>query len=389
MPTTVLYINAVSWIGGAERVLLDLVTNLDHTRFRPVVVCPDEGELPAALRAAGIETHIVWFHGLRARNPLRYLETVAKVRAIARESSARLVHVNQQYCSNYGVLAGKLCGLPVVVHLRGMESDRFLDGCARWLVRADRVVCISETARLNLLRYAFEHTGPRTLDRLVERSCTVYDGLDVAQRGDQPPPGRAEFGIPEAADVIGIVGQVHPGKGVSEFVDAARILSRVRRNLHFLVVGADPDPRGHFAREMELKVGRLGLASSFTFTGFRRDAAALFGLMQVSVLASRGEALGRVVLESMAAGAPVVATCVGGVPEVVEDGVSGFLIPPRDPGAIARSVLRVLDMPHVERERMLDEGRRTVERFAVGKHVAKVTAVYDDLLGGTRKGGPA
>lgn len=380
MHSCILFLNEVSWIGGAERALLDLMSGLDRDKFRPILVCPCEGAFPDAARATGIEVHVVPFYGVRARNPLRYFETMARLRAIVRKHKIELIHVNHQYFSNYGVVLGRICRLPVIVHLRGVETDEFFKSFAPWLARADRVICVSHAVRTRLLEYANLQLGSRQRNRLVHGSCVAYDGLRPPKEETDHTAFRQRFGIKQNARIVGIVGQVVREKGLCEFVAAAEIVKHDCRDAHFLVVGEDTGPDGEFAAEIKERTQKIGMQGSFTFTGFRSDAAALFQLLDVSVLASWQEAFGRVVLETFCSGVPMVATSVGGVPEMIEDGINGILVPPKDPSALADAILRVLKMPEDERQRMVQEGKKTAARFSVESHVEQIQAIYDELL---------
>lgn len=360
--------------------LLDLVMHLDRNRYQPVVVCPEEGELPEALRSEDIPTYIVPFYGIYARNPLHYFKTISRIRAIARKHSAKIIHVNQQYFSNYGVIVGRACGLPVIVHLRGVESEDFFNQFGRWVIKADKVICISQAVQSSLLKYALEHFNKATASTLTKRLSIIYDGMRYQQKRIAPDILRKELGIPYGSKVIGIVGQVIPEKGVSEFVEAANLIHKENDRAHFLVVGEDPYHSRNFLNQIKTRVAKLGLAEHFTFTGFRKDAVDMFHVMDVSVLASWQEAFGRVILESMITGVPVVATNVGGVPEIIENGKSGILIPKKNAEAIANGVMTVLNMPENDRISMAVEGRRSMMRFSIDAHVEQIQAVYEELL---------
>ncbi|MGC8861387.1 MAG: glycosyltransferase [Armatimonadota bacterium] len=378
--SVVLYINEVSWVGGAEGAMLDLVTNLDRERFLPAAVCPSDGEFPRMLRERGVPTHIVPFYGLRARNPFRYLETIGRLCTLVRRYRARLIHVNQQYFAGYGVAAARLCRVPAVVHLRGVESDECLAELAPWILRASRIICVSKAVKARLLDFAARRLAPGRAAQLEQRALVVYDGLRLVARVLDKKEARNRLGIASDGQVVGIVGQVVPEKGLREFVDAAAILLRKKSNLHFVVIGADTRPDRDFPAELAGYARQLGVCESFTFTGFREDAAEVLPALDVSVLASWLDAFPRVVLESLAAGVPTIATRVGGVPEIIEDGVSGLLVEPRSAESLAEGILRVLEMAPTEYARMADSARTRAARFSISGHLERIVSIYDELL---------
>lgn len=378
-PSVVVYLNAVSWVGGAEGSLMDLIRNLDRSRFQPVVVCPTDGELPRMLRDSGIEVHIIPFYKLQVRNPLRFFETLLRVSSLIRRYRARLLHINHQYAANYGILAARISGVPAVVHLKGVETDEFFNEFFCWIYRADRVICVSKAVKSRLIEYAEQRLGEDKVDGLRLRTHVIYNGCsldDLLSKAN----ARAILGVPVDCKLVGIVGQVVPGKGIREFIEAAKLVSETRPDTQFVIIGEDTTPGRSFAEDMARYANELGIGQRVRFTGFRADAAQLMGAMDVSVLASWREAFARTVVESFGAGVPVVGTRVGGVPEILEDGVHGLLVPPKDARALADGILRILNMSPEDYRRMSENARRRAADFSIDKHVKKVQEVYDELL---------
>lgn len=384
LPVSVLLINEVSWIGGAEGALMDMVAALNPERFKAAVICPEEGDLPELLRREGVPVDVVPFYGLKARNPLRYFETLQNLLLLTRRYRADVIHVNHQYFSDYGTILGKLCRRPVAIHLRGVETDEFYNRFANHIARADAVLCVSNAARSRLLEYAENHLPPTAARRLDERAVVVYDGFRPPAQGLSAGGLRERYRIPALSPVVGIVGQVTPEKGLSEFVKAAGIILSKRQDVHFLVVGTDPDPTRRFHEHLKGQIRQRGIEDNFTFTGFVSDAATLLSGMDVSVLASHQDAFPRVVLESLSARVPTVATRVGGVPEIVDDGISGLLVAPQDEIQLAGAIIQVLEMPQERRQQISDRAEISVSRFSVERHAQQIESVYTQLVSGRR-----
>jgi len=190
--------------------------------------------------------------------------------------------------------------------------------------------------------------------------------------------------------VVAVVSRLNPQKGIEQFIDAAALIGARFPQAHFLVVGDQHKIPGAsnsgYRATLEERALRLGLGKRLVFAGFRLDVPQILAQVSVAVLPSLTEALSNSLLESMAAGAPVVATEVGGNPEVVEDGVTGLLVPPQDPEALARAVCRLLEWPQ-EAERLGRAGRRLIhERFSVAQMVHATEQLYLGLLAQAPRG---
>jgi glycosyltransferase involved in cell wall biosynthesis len=231
--------------------------------------------------------------------------------------------------------------------------------------RCARLIAVSEETRR-----AYERQGYRPGSIEV-----VYNGveLDGARRASDL---RGELGIPADAPLVGEIGRLCDVKGQRELIQALAQLPDV----HLLLVGKDLEQGGAFQAELERDATRLGVRERVVFAGHRDDARAVLGELDVVALPSWTEGLPVVVLEAMAQGRPVVATPVGGTPEVVEDGRTGVLVPPRDPRALAEAVGRLLADPDL-RQRMGAAGRaRVAERFSPESMTTRVLAIYDEVL---------
>jgi len=170
-------------------------------------------------------------------------------------------------------------------------------------------------------------------------------------------------------------------KGVEDFLDAAATVAQRFGEAHFLVIGDNIDPDGsRYRSELESRAARLGLQKRVIFTGFRLDVPRLLSAVSVSVLPSLSEGLSNTILESMAAGAPVVATRVGGSPEALEDGVDGLLVPPRDSAALSRAIGWVLEHPEAARDLGRRARARVAEEFSLARMIRETECLYARLL---------
>ena len=187
--------------------------------------------------------------------------------------------------------------------------------------------------------------------------------------------------------VVALTGQVSEVKGIWDFVEAARILVADGSTATFAVLGDDLKGHGALRRAMEERVAALGLTSHFRFLGFRNDAPRLIPAFDIVAVPSHIEPLGNATLEAMAAGVPVVGSRVGGIPEMVVNGETGWLVPPRDPAALAAAVARTVQSAAL-RSQLARAGRQRAEAcFSLTRHAQRLQGIYDTLLHSA--GGPA
>jgi glycosyltransferase involved in cell wall biosynthesis len=232
---------------------------------------------------------------------------------------------------------------------------------------SDRIVANSEASAR-----AFAGSG---------KAVVIGNGIAI-RNGPAPDTSalKSSLGIEPGVPVVGVVGKIYPGKGQMEAVLAADILRRARPGLRLLVVGAVDDARYH--ERIRETVGRLGLTRNVLLLGYRDDLEGILGLLDVLVIASSVDSLGRIALEAMAIGTPVVAVAKGGLPEVIKDGETGLLVESPEPGLLAAGIARLLDDPVLAR-RLGEGGRRFVAAsYSPTGQVRKIERVLEECLEG-------
>ena len=380
---TILFVNHVGKISGAERSLLAMLERLDRGRFRPVVACP-AGPLVDVLHAIGIETRAVPVCRLkRSRRPLEaarnlrsWFAAARAIRALLRAERIDVVHANS---TTAHLCAGRAAGrssVPCVWHCRDLVRLGVLGRMlGRW---ADRVVAISDA-----VGQALRDGGVPS-----EKVRRIYNGLDAdAFTADVKPGGtRGRLGLLVEHRVAVMVAQFAPWKRHMDFLGAFAQVAEQMPSARALVVGDDvfgdhPALRGR----LESLCRHLEIADRVTFTGFRTDVAQIIANSDVLVMPSLAEPFGRVALEAMAVAVPVIGTAAGGLPEVVEDGVTGLLVPPHDPNRLAEAMEWILRDRRRSR-RMGRAGRERVrERFGIAETVRQVETLYDELLAAPKR----
>lgn len=358
---TVLHLSSTSGPGGAETLVKRLAASLDPARFRSIVCLFRRGWLYDALAELGIPTWVIGMHGALDVGWAR------EFAALARRERVAAIHAHEFTANAYGSLMGQLLRVPVVatVHGKSYFADRAKRRMAyRYVSRVSRMVAVGEDLKAFIVRRA---------GVAAQRVGVIYNGVD----GWTPPPAtraaalRAELGLHAYEHVVGAVGSLYPVKGHVHLLQALpRILAEHPKTV-LLLAG-----QGELEQPLRAEAARLRVEAHVKFLGLRGDVPALLSLLDAFVLPSLSEGLSMALLEAMAAAKPVVATRVGGNPEVVLDGETGFLVEAQSPESIADGVARLL-RDKARAARMGERGRaRALERFSFRATVEQYQRLY-------------
>jgi glycosyltransferase involved in cell wall biosynthesis len=337
-----------------------------------------DGELRADLRAAGVEVLVRPLAVLRraALTPgglTRIGGALARdaggLARLARRRGVALVHTNTSVTLG-GAAAARAAGIPHVWHVREIYAgfERFWPAYRRLLLTASALPCVSEATRAQL--------GGDV------RALVLHDGLAVAPARAGRAAARAALGLPPDAFVCAILGRISSWKGQDVLIRALAVLDGLAGGRTVALVAGDPWP-GEERRLEELRAlaGALGVAERVRFAGFRPDVENVYGAADVvAVPSTQPDPLPNSALEAAAAGCCVVAAAHGGLPEIVRDRVTGRLVTPGEPAALAAALAALRDDP-AQRERLGAAAAADVrERFAPGRLLDSTQALYDELL---------
>lgn len=379
--------------GGPAMHLLHLARASDAKRFRQVTVSGRVGvgevDLTPDARNAGLEVVTVPSLG-RELDPVADAVTVARLAAVFRKWRPDIVETHTAKAGTVGRIAAILARVPARVHVfhghvfhgyfPPWKTRLFLE-VERALARTStRIIALGETQRRELLGYGIG--TPRTTIS-VPLGFDLKGFLSILTDGTDPRSTalRAEMGVADAprhrAPVIGIVGRLVPIKAHEVFLDAARTILAAMPDARFAIAG-----EGQRRADLERLASAAPLAGRVRFLGWRHDTASLYAGLDLTILTSDNEGMPVTIIESMASGVPVVATNVGGIPDLIRDGVNGHLVPPRDPEAVARAALSILQNP-VRRDAMAVAARASVvPEYEVDTLVARMDRLYREIVTG-------
>ena len=378
-----LLVNRYPGMGGAERVFLNLLRRVDRTRFELVAATSEEGPLAAAIRETGLPLVFLPMVELTYRRPwslpavLQRMATCSRrLPSLIAQMQIDLVHANGIQAQLQIGAAARRAGAAVLWHMH--DILRHVPANV-WAVRraarsASAVVGVSKGTCL-----ALERMGVKR-----EKIQLIYATTDIDFQRPPPPEERdlvrAEMSLPAQAPVIGFVGALEPRKAPEDLLRAAPPILARYPEVRFLLVGGERIGAIPHRPKLEGLARQLRISAHVTFAGHRQNVARFLAAMDVLCVPSLNEPLGLVVMEGLFAQLPVVGTRVGGTPEIITDGETGFLVPARAPRELARRVCELLADPALAR-RMAKAGQaRAAELFSVERMIKEIEALYEKLL---------
>ena len=375
--------------GGTEGQVMNLVDRLDLSRFAVRFACFNRsGRFLPLLDARAIP---VTQYTIKRLYDLRALKEQWRLANEIRRHRVDIVHSYNFYGNVFAVPAAKLARTPVVVaSIRSMGElyTPLQRRVQRHVCRlADCILTNADAIRQSLIAEGYD----------AAKITVIRNGIDVASQRRTPNGGqrfRREFALPADAPIVAVLARLSPVKGIEYFLQAAVLVARRFADARFVVVGGSTlaNDRRHAPRdyraELEAMAKRLGLEGRVVFTGVRSDVADVLSQVAVSVLPSLSEGVSNTVLESMAAGVPVVATRVGGIPEAIEDGETGLLVPPRNSAALAHAIGVLLEDRQLATHLGQAGQRRIAREFQLDRSVRETENLYVELLERARERGP-
>jgi glycosyltransferase involved in cell wall biosynthesis len=364
--------------GGAEHLTMQIAERLDPERFESIVCAtrfsPSEQEKQTVTEAAeALESAGVRFLGLN-RHTRAHFWAWRPLISLLRSERVDVIHAHKFGSNIWGVVFGRLCGVPVVVtHEHGWSFE----GRAKTIIDRELIargsnafVAVSREDRRRMIE--LERIKP-------DRAVFVANGIPAL-----PPPSgrdvRAELGIGREDLVVTTVGFLRRPKTMDVLIEAAAKIVPRFPNLKVLIVG-----EGNDRPVYEALIEKLGVGDTVKLLGLRSDVPDLLAESDVAVLSTNSEGSPLSVMEYMDAGLPVVGSRVGGIPDLIDEGVEGLLVEPGDPEGLAEAIGRLLDAPE-EAQRMGERGRERRRReFDIDVMVRNLENLYLELYAKTRR----
>lgn len=344
--TRILYVNHTGLVSGAEKVLLEILRGLNRDRFEAFVTCPAQGGLAAELAKLEVQ----WFPlpAVRARYSWRpdraiqacagMFKTAAALRRQIAITTPAIIHANSVRAGIIATLAATGTGTPVIWHVHDTLPSHPVSSAIRAIAfasRHTRIIAVSQSAARH-----FQSRFP-----MSTKIRTIHNGVDLS-RFPVKQPANSEFrksiGISQDDFLVCTVGQICARKGLLELIEALASIEHEAPQIHLAIVGKVVFPHEEaYLENLHAAAARLNLTERVHFTGETVDVSPVLRSANLVILNSRDEPFGLVLVEAMASGTPVLATRVGGIPEIVTDGENGWLVEKADTRALASKLLEL------------------------------------------------
>jgi len=368
-PPVVCHLRPTNFLGGPEKQILEQCRALDPERWRAVIGTFREGrsriDLIARAEEGGIPTFLI--DTRTGFSP----SAIGQLRRHLVRFGVDVLATHGYKADIVGYWATRGTSIPLLVCTRGFTGENLRVRAYEWvdkrfLHRADHVLAVSDGTRR-----VVEREGVPS-----RRISVVHNGVRVPGRPVPPAELRAELGLPEEARIVLSVGRLSREKGHRYLVEATPSVIAARPDVHVVLVGD-----GRERPALERRIQELNLVSRIHFAGFRTDPLQCIRAATLVANPSLTEGSPNIVLETLSLGKPIVATDVGGVSEILTHGVTGWLVPPSDPLALARGIEFILDHPALA-DTIGNQGLETVKReFSFETQTRRIMDVYDRVLG--------
>ncbi len=385
----ILFYNHTGTVSGAERVMAMILDPLDRDRFESVVVCPDRSPMMEMIqrlkvRTRGLkplEARFTWRLDLVARYLISFASVIRSARKLVIDEAPDIIHANSIRAGL--VMAAATMGLkaPVIWHAHDILPRHPLSTAVRlfaMVTSRNRILAVSQA-----VADRFRGVILRPFRRRVP-IVVIHNAVDLERfkpNAKSREEIRGTLGLKDAQPVIGIVGQLTPRKGQLELIEAFASVNGEVKDAVLLIAGAALFNRDEeYAAKLERAVESLGITDRVRFLGPRDDIAKLMQALDVLVVNSHEEPFALTVLEGLSSGIAVLATSVGGTPEMIRHGENGWLVEARDQNALARAMLALLANQSL-RHQIGREGRReAIARFSTQRFLREVEELYRDAL---------
>jgi glycosyltransferase involved in cell wall biosynthesis len=357
-------------VGGSERNIIQLISGVDRDKFEIYIACFTSGKLAEHVRSQGFSVIDLNMAGIYTVSGLRNL---GFLRRFVNEKKISLIVTYHESSDFYGFALSFICHIPVISNRRDMSFKTRLHHRMAYRILGryfDSAIAVSESVKGEVIKRRWFPEG---------KILTIYNAINPVDYG-KAHDGVAlkeQFGIPPKSPVVGLVANIHKIKGYEYFLQAACIIVRYHRDVQFVMIGYDSKESDLTIPTLKQYADGIGISQNLHFLGGRLDVPDMIRIFDIAVLASLSEGFSNVILEYMASSKPVVATEVGGNPEIVVHGETGLLVPPADSDALASAILSILEDKDMALRFGMAGRKRVEERFSLDVMLRN----YENLFG--------
>ena len=356
--------NHATFLGGGEHSYLDLISHLPG-EYPVIASLPSEDVLSKKIRESGISTVIIPLPRINPAYIFHMTKSIWRLRNICKAERVNLIYANGSRAAFFGGVVGRLCSIPVIWHCRVSGSDPYLDFILIRMV--NRIVANSKATAF---RFSSHFRG---------KIDVVYNGFDLEWLKEQ----NVTMPVWIQNDWISIlvVARVSRWKRHDLILSAFEKIAIVEKNAHLICIGGKDHSEPDWWNDLQEKTKNSPFSARIHWVGAVDDVRPWYRAASIFVLSSVNEPFGRVVVEAMACGVPVIATQSGGIPEIMTHLQNGMLVPENDASAISEAVKKILHDESLKK-RIVAEGLKRAEQFGIDLHVERMVKIFNDVMVG-------
>lgn len=380
-------ITRMDW-GGASDIVRIICEKLDKDKFETCLVAGLSQNLTPKTKIflEQFKDKVFWIPQLRRNiNPIFDLAGFLKLYFLFQKEKFDIVHTHTAKAGILGRLAAHFAHVPKIVHTShghnfygyfGRVLSHFICLIERLAANfTEHIVCLTELEKKDLITFKITDEAKITIVHTVFET-EKYRKLNPEEKSAK----KKELRIGQDEIIVGMVGRLEPIKGPRYFIEAAQLIANKFKNVSFIVVG-----EGSLRKELEIQVEKAKLTEKVTFTGWRDDAVEIMNILDMLVLPSLNEAVGLVLIEAQSLGIPVIASCVGGIPEVVEDGKTGILVKAEDAQELKEAIEEIINNKE-KRENMARQAEIYVKnKFKAQDFIKQISEIYEGKVKDAKK----
>lgn len=350
-------------IGGGNRSLETLSLGLRQLGHTPIIVFPQEGPAVAMMRKHGLKIIIKQLNPPAIKTLFATIKSMFAWIKIILKNNIDLIHANGTLAARSVVCSAKICRKPLVCHIRFDFGKDYYEWAFKYLPSPNCFIFVSESMKMSI--------KPSLIKASPAASFEVVHNAVILSNKECPPPS-------EQVNRIGIIANFQKVKGHEDFFYMAKELLQTQPHLHFDVIGSDVQNQG---REKVLKslAKSLDIENQISFHGHLDDIYTVIDLIDIVICPSHEEPFGRCAIEAMSRGKPVVVTNVGGLPEIVEDNVNGFIVPAKKPESLVVAVKKLINDKGLRQFISSQNITKVLKQFSQKGHVESILNLYQKV----------
>lgn len=369
MKNIVYIYNHTSIHTGSPRSLLDHVKFLNKKLFKPIIIIPRKGEIYEKAKEYNIDTFFLKSVSLSSHQFISFIKSFFLFIILFIKERIHIVHMNSPGWRDSAVLAAKILRIPIVLHIRNDYSPDLVKANFNFAL-CDKIVIISKSMQ-NIFKY---------IPKISKKVVCIYNGIDINLFKPSVVDLSCKFVDKNNYFIIGFVGQISHRKGLDLLIKVAPLVTNKFSHIRFLIVGTDGVNEDGLSKSYQNEIEQMKLHDYFDFLGKRQDIPEIMNFIDLLVVPSRKEPFGKVIVEAMACKKCVIASNVGGIPEIITDKFNGLLFKNEDEGDFAKCLKTVISNDSF-RKYLAENGYNTARtRYSTDTLINNIQNLYKKLI---------